>query len=126
MTMKIGEQIKRLRKRKGISQEALAEILGVSFQAVSKWETTSTMPDISLVPSIAAFFDVSIDELFDYNVLENEMLLIMSREYERQEKTADALSCRRIAESILRLYQQENGQRYEVSGYEWIDVMPAD
>ena len=263
MTLKIGEKIKRLRKRKGISQEALAEILGVSFQAVSKWETTSTMPDISLVPSIAAFFDVSIDELFDYNVLENErraeeicrraaalrssdpacaeeilrdglkqfpgneamltlllytllampgreediintcntiieytendgvkydvvrilaetysilgrpddaetaleqipefyfskiecvaklltgqkalnaaqfqmnlsgrttveMLLIMSREYERQEKTADALSCRRIAESILRLYQQENGQRYEVSGYEWIDEMPAD
>ena len=260
MTMKMGEKIKRLRKRKGISQEALAEILGISFQAVSKWETTSTMPDISLVPSIAAFFDVSIDELFDYNVLENErrveeicrrastlrnsdparaeeilrdglkqfpgnetmltillytllamperendiintcnmiieytendgvrydvvrilaqtyavqkkyeateaaleqipefyfskvecmakllagekalnaaqfqmnlsarttveMLLIMAREYERQENATDAFSCRRIAEGILRAYQQENGPRYEVPGYEWIEEM---
>lgn len=72
MTMKMGEKIKNLRKRKGISQENLAQMLGVSFQAVSKWETGATMPDISLIPSIAAFFDVSTDELFGYNVLENE------------------------------------------------------
>lgn len=72
MSMKMGEKIKILRKRKGISQEALAQMLGVSFQAVSKWETGATMPDIALIPAIAAFFDVSTDELFDYNVLENE------------------------------------------------------
>ena len=70
--MNMGETIKQLRKRKGISQETLAQVLGVSCQAVSKWETGTTMPDIGLVPAIAAFFDVSIDTLFDYNVLENE------------------------------------------------------
>ena len=72
MAMKIGEKIKALRKAKNISQEALAKVLGVTFQAVSKWETNTTAPDVSLIPSIASFFGVSIDELFDYNVWENE------------------------------------------------------
>lgn len=43
MTVKLGETIKRLRKQHGISQEVLAEILGVSFQAVSKWETKASL-----------------------------------------------------------------------------------
>ena len=72
MAMKIGEKIKALRKAKNISQEALAKVLGVTFQAVSKWETNTTAPDVSLIPPIASFFGVSIDELFDYNVWENE------------------------------------------------------
>lgn len=72
MAMKIGEKIKVLRKAKNISQEALAKVLGVTFQAVSKWETNATAPDVSLIPPIASFFGVSIDELFDYNVYENE------------------------------------------------------
>ena len=72
MAMKIGEKIKALRKSKNISQEALANVLGVTFQAVSKWETGTTAPDVSLIPPLASFFGVSIDELFDYNVWENE------------------------------------------------------
>lgn len=72
MAMKIGEKIKVLRKAKNISQESLANVLGVTFQAVSKWETNTTAPDLTLIPSIASFFGVSIDELFDYNVFENE------------------------------------------------------
>ena len=72
MAMKIGEKIKALRKSKNISQESLAKVLGVTFQAVSKWETNITTPDVSLIPSIVSFFGISIDELFDYNVLENE------------------------------------------------------
>ena len=72
MAMTIGEKIKALRKAKNISQESLAKALGVSFQAVSKWETNTTVPDVGLIPPIASFFGVSIDELFDYNVLENE------------------------------------------------------
>lgn len=72
MAMKIGEKIKFLRKEKKMSQEALANVLGVTFQAVSKWETGSAAPDVGLIPAIASFFGVSIDELFDYNTLENE------------------------------------------------------
>lgn len=72
MAMKIGEKIKEFRKSKGISQEILAQALGVTFQAVSKWETNTAAPDVALIPAIASYFGVSIDELFDYNVYENE------------------------------------------------------
>lgn len=65
--VRIGEKIRQLRRSRGISQEVLAGALGVSFQSVSKWENDLTMPDVALVPAIAAFFDVSTDELFDYD-----------------------------------------------------------
>lgn len=68
--LKLGEKIKSLRKQRDISQEVLADYLGVTFQAVSKWETGTAMPDVALIPAIASFFGVSTDELFDYNRLE--------------------------------------------------------
>lgn len=70
--MKLGENIKMLRKQRNISQEVLAEGLGVSFQTVSKWENEYTLPDVSLIPALASFFGVSIDELFDFNLFEKE------------------------------------------------------
>ena len=70
--IKLGEKIKSLRKQKNISQEVFANYLGVSFQAVSKWETGNTMPDITMIPAIASFFGVSTDELFDFNLFEIE------------------------------------------------------
>lgn len=66
--MKIGNNIKFLRNEKRFTQEQLAERLGVSYQAVSKWETNSNTPDISLLPEIAALFNVSIDSLFSDNI----------------------------------------------------------
>ncbi len=70
--MKLGEKIKTLRKQKNISQEVLAQYLGVTFQAVSKWENGTTMPDVSTIPAIASFFGVSTDELFDFNLYETQ------------------------------------------------------
>ena len=70
--IKLGEKIKSLRKQKNISQEIFANYLGVSFQAVSKWENGNTMPDVTMIPVIASFFGVSTDELFDFNLLEME------------------------------------------------------
>jgi len=67
--MNIGKNIKLLRNRKNISQEKLAEHLNVSFQAVSKWENHFNLPDISLLPKIAEFFNVSIDALFSEDAL---------------------------------------------------------
>lgn len=57
-------KITELRKSAGLTQDALAEKLGVTFQAVSKWENALSCPDISLLPRIAEIFDVSIDTLF--------------------------------------------------------------
>ena len=72
MNLRLGEKIRSLRKRKNISQEVLANYLGVSFQAVSKWEKGETLPDVTLIPAIACFFEVSTDELFDFNRMETE------------------------------------------------------
>lgn len=76
MNIRLGEKIRRIRKSKNISQEVLANYLGVTFQAVSKWEKGETLPDVTLIPAIAAFFDVSTDELFDFNRLETEQKVL--------------------------------------------------
>lgn len=62
--IRINENIRTLRKKMGIGQEALADNLGVTVQAVSKWETGGSMPDITLIPRIAAFFGVTMEELY--------------------------------------------------------------
>ncbi|MGN1409101.1 MAG: helix-turn-helix domain-containing protein [Eubacteriales bacterium] len=72
MDLKLGDKIRSLRRGRGISQEVLAAYLGVSFQAVSKWENGSAMPDITLIPSIASFFSVTTDELFSFNLFQTE------------------------------------------------------
>ena len=72
MHMKLGEKIRSLRKARNISQEVLANYLGVTFQAVSKWEKGENMPDVTMIPAIASFFEVSTDELFDFNRMETE------------------------------------------------------
>lgn len=61
--IKIGECIKELRVNKKISQETLADVCGVSMQAVSKWENGQSYPDISILPVLAEYFNVSLDML---------------------------------------------------------------
>ncbi|MBQ8566047.1 MAG: helix-turn-helix transcriptional regulator [Clostridia bacterium] len=66
MTLNLGEKIRGLRKRDKRTQEALAEALGVTCQAVSRWEAGYSYPDMELIPSIANYFGITIDELFGY------------------------------------------------------------
>lgn len=63
VSMNIGNNIAALRKQKGITQEELANELGVSAQAVSKWENNTSCPDVSLLTSIADYFGVTVDSL---------------------------------------------------------------
>ncbi len=72
MNIKIGEKIKELRKRTDVSQERFAEYLGVTAQAVSRWEVEGCYPDIELLPAIAHFFNVSIDELLCYDAMKSK------------------------------------------------------
>lgn len=67
MNIKIGEKIKQLRHRDGRKQEDLAAALSVSPQAVSRWEAKVGYPDMELIPAIANYFNISIDELFGYS-----------------------------------------------------------
>ena len=77
--MELGKKIKQLRFKAGLTQEQLADKLGVVPQSVSKWENSVAMPDISTLPLIAEVFGVSIDDLFDltneqrFNRIENRL-----------------------------------------------------
>lgn len=91
MQIPLGEQLRQLRRRDGRTQEDLAEALGVTAQAVSRWETGSCYPDTELLPDIAHYFGVSIDELFGY-------------ENERAQKINE------LAERIIRMNRENNGE----------------
>lgn len=67
MQLNLGFKIKELRRRDGRTQENLAEALGVTAQAVSRWESSGGYPDMEMIPVIANYFHVSIDELFGYH-----------------------------------------------------------
>ena len=70
--MNLGNKIKTLRKEHNLTQENLAEMLGVSYQAISRWENNITSPDISTLPILANIFNVTVDYLLDVNVIKNE------------------------------------------------------
>ena len=72
MTICFGENLKKLRKSKDLTQEELADFLGMSFQAISKWERQETYPDITMLPRIASFFGVTVDSLLGTDMIEKE------------------------------------------------------
>lgn len=74
--MTFGEKLKAIRRQAGISQEKLAEKLGVSRQAITKWETNAGIPDIENIMAISKLFHISIDEL-----LSNEKNIVQSKDY---------------------------------------------
>lgn len=77
--MELGKKIKQLRFKAGLTQEQLAEKLGIGAQSVSKWENAVAMPDITTLPMLAEIFGVTIDDMFDltndqrFNRIENRM-----------------------------------------------------
>ena len=81
--MNLGTKIKELRASRHMTQEELATALGISFQAVSKWECGISLPDITLAPAIASYFGVSLDELFDFRLekVEKDVRAIVDAAY---------------------------------------------
>ncbi len=103
MTIKIGEKIRELRKKADVNQERFAEYLGVTAQAVSKWEVEGGYPDIELLPSIANFFNISIDELMGFNVMKNQEKIdrmIQQAGAERSRKWYDGTTLAMLRNSI--------------------------
>ena len=66
--LRIGEIIKAKRRERELTQEELANVLGVTKAAVSKWENAESYPDIEMLPQIAEFFHITMDELFGYTL----------------------------------------------------------
>lgn len=116
--MKLGQKIRKLRYKAGLTQEQLAEKLGIGPQAVSKWENAASMPDIATLPLLAEAFGVSIDELFDLsseqrlNRIENsldineELPQDLFREYEDflKAQLADVQNKQRASSLLAYLY----------------------
>ena len=95
MTVYLSENIKKLRREKELTQEAMAEFLGVTFQSVSNWERGESYPDITMLPEIAGFFKISVDELLGVNKAENEAEIIKELE------AYDNLSDEKLKQEII-------------------------
>ncbi len=104
MNLNVGNKIKLLRKKRGVTQEQLSEAIGVSFQAVSKWENNIALPDITLVPALASYFGVTTDDLFDFNLKEmnDNVDKICKESYKYRE--SDPEHGRKIIEEGLKKY----------------------
>lgn len=72
MNLTLGENLKKCRLSKGMTQEQAAEIFGVSAQAVSRWENSAAYPDITLLPGIAIFYDTTVDALLGMDAIRAE------------------------------------------------------
>ncbi len=75
MVINIGDNLKRLRLQKGLTQEQLAEVFGVSAQAVSRWENNTSYPDITLLPGLAIFYNTSVDAIVGMDEIRKEETL---------------------------------------------------
>ena len=79
MKSNINENIKFYRKEKGFTQEQLAEAMGVSVGAVSKWESGASAPELSLIMELADFFEISVDALLGFKTRNNSAKEIAER-----------------------------------------------
>ena len=102
MNLLIGEKIRKLRRDKDLTQEEVAQHLGVSFQSVSKWERSEGYPDITLLPALARYFGVTTDELLGVNELsEQEWYAEVNARWEENRKAGlHAENVRRMKEAL--------------------------
>ena len=108
MKLYIGENLKRLRLAKGLTQEQLADEISASVQSVSRWEVGSSYPDVEMIPAIALFFGVSTDELMGVNRAAREERL--KKDWEKF-KSLDSVE---DAIALLRKMHEENPEDKEV------------
>ncbi len=87
MKLNISESIRHLRREADMTQEAVADALGVTYQAVSRWENGQSYPDIELLPSIAALFGVDMDRLFG---IDEENMDAQIKKYQREEEALES------------------------------------
>ena len=105
MNETLGRRIALYRKEKGLKQDELAEMLGVSPQAVSKWENDQTCPDIGLLPQLAKILGVTVDELLSGKAEEEMPAVRLVPEAERKD----------IKDMMLRIIVEDGGDKVRVN-----------
>lgn len=105
--MQLGESLFQARRRRGLSQEAVAEQLGVSRQTISKWETDETLPDIRQSKRLAVLYGLSLDELISFDVDVREIQDLIDRTGEAVTEKVNWTKVWSKKYPILARYQRE-------------------
>lgn len=116
----IGSNIKKLREERKITQQQLAESLGLSYQAVSKWECGTTIPDVMILPAVAEYFGVSINDLFKENisVYKNNAQRLMAV-YESDIQNSEAFE--KAENEFIRLFSHEVYDDEDLGSYAYLN-----
>ena len=110
MQVNIGKNLRRFRMERGLTQEQVAEVFGVSPQAVSRWENNSAYPDITLLPGIATFYGKSTDEIIGMdNIRREENLWGIHGEVNRLIRDGEAQAAAALIRDSLKLYPNDSG-----------------
>lgn len=116
MKLHIGETVKSCRMNRGLTQETLAELLGVSPQTISRWESGTSYPDMELLPSIANLFSITADELLGVEAIraEHDLRRIFTEAIEL-EKNGDYEGAAQILRQALKVYPAHDGLLCELA-----------
>lgn len=114
MKIRLSENLRSFRLRKGMTQEQLAAAMGVSAQAVSRWENGSSCPDITMLPDIANLFGTSLDELVgaEHGPIEPDSVFREESHLRAEGRLQEAISVLREA---LRIYPNNHGFQSELA-----------
>ncbi len=118
--LSVGQNIKKLRDERNITQQQLADSLGVTFQAVSKWECGTTVPDIAFLPEIADYFSITIDELFKPGLTpyRNKAERLMSK-YESDINNSEAFEL--ANKEYMNLISEKSATAADLGGYAYLN-----
>ena len=105
--MNLGNNLFHARKKAGLSQETVAEKLGVSRQTISKWETAETVPDIYEAKKLAKLYNLSLDELIEFNVDVKEIEEVIKNTNEEKEAKIDWTNAWSKKYPVLATYQNK-------------------
>ena len=105
--MNLGNNLFQARKKAGVSQEVVAEKLGVSRQTISKWETDETIPDIYQAKKLAKLYNLSLDELIEFDINQKEIEEVIKNTDEKKESKINWTKAWGKKYPILVNYQKE-------------------
>lgn len=105
MELYIGQNLKRLRKARDLTQEEVAKHLGISFQSISKWERNDGYPDITMLPALARYYGITVDELIGLSDIESEQALKeINRQWEENRSNNNHLTNVGLMRDALKRY----------------------
>lgn len=105
MDLLIGEKIKQIRRERDLTQDEVASALGISYQAISKWERNDGYPDITILPALANYFGITVDELIGMNeIAAQDRLNQINQQYEKNRVAKRHSENVKLMKDALKIY----------------------